>query len=35
LKTPIQKDFKEVPISEKVDLLLSANAAAMENGPTL
>ena len=31
-KTPIQKDFKEVPISEKVDLLLSANAAAMENG---
>ncbi len=31
-KTPIKKDFKEVPISEKVDLLLSANAAAMENG---
>ena len=31
-KTPIQKDFKEVPVSEKVDLLLSANAAAMENG---
>lgn len=31
-KTPIKKDFKEVPISEKVDLLLSANAAAMDNG---
>jgi TldD protein len=31
-KTPIQKDFKEVPVSEKVDLLLNANAAAMENG---
>jgi len=31
-KTPIQKDFKEVPVSEKVDLLLSANAAAMEAG---
>ncbi|MBW8243584.1 TldD/PmbA family protein [Muricauda oceani] len=31
-KTPIKKDFKEVPISEKVDLLLSANSAAMENG---
>ncbi|WP_421824425.1 TldD/PmbA family protein [Flagellimonas oceanensis] len=31
-KTPLKKDFKEVPISEKVDLLLSANAAAMENG---
>lgn len=31
-KTPIKKDFKEVPVSEKVDLLLSANAAAMENG---
>ncbi|RUA13260.1 MAG: TldD/PmbA family protein, partial [Flavobacteriia bacterium] len=31
-KTPIKKDFKEVPISEKVDLLLSANAAAVENG---
>ena len=27
-KTPIIKDFKEVPVSEKVDLLLSANAAA-------
>ncbi|MCG9970374.1 TldD/PmbA family protein [Christiangramia crocea] len=31
-KTPIKKDFKEVPVSEKVDLLLSANAAAMDNG---
>ena len=31
-KTPIVKDFKEVPVSDKVDLLLSANAAAMENG---
>ena len=31
-KTPIKKDFKEVPISEKVDLLLTANAAALDNG---
>ncbi|MBC2839515.1 TldD/PmbA family protein [Robiginitalea sp. SC105] len=31
-KTPITKDFREVPVSDKVDLLLSANAAAMENG---
>jgi len=31
-KTPIKKDFKDVPVSDKVDLLLSANAAAMENG---
>ena len=31
-KTPITKDFKEVPVSEKVELLLSANAAAMDNG---
>lgn len=31
-KTPIKKDFKTVPVSEKIDLLLSANAAAMENG---
>ncbi len=31
-KTPIQKDFKNVPVSEKVDLLLKANAAAMDNG---
>jgi len=31
-KTPIKKDFKEVPVSEKVDLLLTANAAALNNG---
>ncbi|MHA7057509.1 TldD/PmbA family protein [Aquimarina sp. M1] len=31
-KTPIKKDFKDVPVSEKVDLLLSANAAAINNG---
>ncbi|MFO7721416.1 MAG: TldD/PmbA family protein [Gillisia sp.] len=31
-KTPIKKDFKEVPVSEKVELLLQANAAAMDNG---
>ncbi len=31
-KTPIEKNAFEVPISEKVDLLLSANAKAMENG---
>ncbi|MEP6263087.1 MAG: TldD/PmbA family protein [Gillisia sp.] len=31
-KTPIKKDFKEVPVSEKVELLLGANAAAMANG---
>ncbi|ASV30638.1 TldD/PmbA family protein [Maribacter cobaltidurans] len=31
-KTPLTKDFKDVPVSEKVDLLLSANAAAMDNG---
>ncbi|MEP2772177.1 MAG: TldD/PmbA family protein [Fulvivirga sp.] len=31
-KTPIKKDFKDVPVSEKVDLLLKANAAAMDNG---
>ncbi|NJB70273.1 TldD protein [Saonia flava] len=31
-KTPIKKDFKDVPVSEKVDLLLKANSAAMENG---
>lgn len=30
--TPIQKNFKEVPVSEKVDLLLKANSAAMANG---
>lgn len=31
-KTPIKKDFREVPVSEKADLLLSANAAAIDNG---
>ena len=31
-KTPIKKDFKDVPVSEKVDLLLRANSAALENG---
>lgn len=31
-KTPIKKDFKDVPVSDKVDLLLSANAAALKNG---
>ena len=31
-KTPLTKDFKEVPVSEKVELLLQANAAAMDNG---
>ena len=31
-KTPVKKDFKTVPVSEKVDLLLSANKAAMDNG---
>lgn len=31
-KTPIQKNAFEVPVSEKVDLLLRANAAAMANG---
>ncbi|MCK0107763.1 TldD/PmbA family protein [Flavobacteriaceae bacterium S0825] len=31
-KTPIKKDFKNIPVSEKVELLLSANAAAMKNG---
>jgi TldD protein len=30
--TPIQKNSFEVPVSEKVDLLLSANAAALKNG---
>jgi TldD protein len=30
--TPIQKNAFEVPVSEKVDLLLRANAAAQENG---
>tara|TARA_R110002073_G_scaffold279026_1_gene442823 strand:+ start:59911 stop:61551 length:1641 start_codon:yes stop_codon:yes gene_type:complete len=31
-KTPIKKDFKLVPVAEKVELLLGANAAAMKNG---
>ena len=31
-KTPVKKDFKNVPVSEKVDLLLNANAAALDNG---
>jgi len=31
-KTPIQKNSFEVPIKEKVDLLLSVNAAAMQGG---
>src|SRR6478609_11666592 len=31
-KTPILKNAFEVPVSEKVDLLLSANAAALKNG---
>lgn len=31
-KTPIKRNAFEVPVSEKVDLLLSANAAAMQNG---
>lgn len=31
-KTPIQKNAFEIPVSEKVDLLLKANAAALQNG---
>ncbi len=31
-KTPIEKNAFEIPVAEKVDLLLSANAKAMENG---
>lgn len=31
-KTPIQRNAMEVPVAEKVDLLLSANAKALENG---
>lgn len=31
-KTPIEKNAFEVPVSEKVDLLLRANSAALENG---
>jgi TldD protein len=33
-KTPILKNAFEIPIEEKVDLLLSANAAALKNGAT-
>jgi len=32
--TPIQKNSFEVPVSEKVDLLLRTNAAALKNGAT-
>ncbi|MCB0279363.1 MAG: TldD/PmbA family protein, partial [Calditrichaeota bacterium] len=31
-KTPIKKNAFEIPVSEKTELLLSANAKAMENG---
>ncbi len=31
-KTPIEKNAFEIPISEKVDLLMSVNQAAMDNG---
>jgi TldD protein len=31
-KTPIEKNAFEVPVSDKTDLLLKANAAAMQNG---
>ncbi|HEY5826046.1 MAG TPA: TldD/PmbA family protein, partial [Cyclobacteriaceae bacterium] len=31
-KTPIQKNSFEVPVSEKADLLLSANSAALKSG---
>ncbi len=31
-KTPIEQNAFEVPVSDKVDLLLSANAKALENG---
>ncbi len=30
--TPIRKNAFEIPVKEKIDLLLSVNAAAMENG---
>jgi TldD protein len=33
-KTPIQKNAFEIPVAEKVDLLLRANAAALQNGAT-
>lgn len=32
--TPVQKNAFEIPVAEKVDLLLSANAAALQNGAT-
>jgi TldD protein len=31
-KTPVQKNAFEIPVKEKVDLLLAANAGALENG---
>jgi TldD protein len=31
-KTPIEKNAFEIPVSQKADLLLSANAKALENG---
>jgi TldD protein len=31
-RTPIEKNAFEIPISEKVDLLMSVNAAALKNG---
>ncbi|WBO84333.1 TldD/PmbA family protein [Hymenobacter yonginensis] len=31
-KTPIERNFAEVPVKEKVDLLLAANGAALSNG---
>ncbi|MCJ8163913.1 TldD/PmbA family protein [Pontibacter sp. E15-1] len=31
-KTPIEKNAFEIPVGEKADLLLAANAAAMDNG---
>lgn len=33
-ETPISKNPFEIPVAEKIDLLLSVNAAAMENGAT-
>ena len=33
-KTPIKKNGFEVPVKEKVDLLMAANAKALENGAT-
>ncbi|WBL21103.1 TldD/PmbA family protein [Zunongwangia sp. HRR-M8] len=31
-KTPIKTNFKDIPVSQKAELLLDANAAAMNNG---